>query len=204
MVGRGPLRRRIINDSTLRLLRRKTVGRLVMSRSGFKSLRHGPGGGAATGTQGFQPPLSSIPYSTCLHPWLHKLVENALGGWPFGLESLTFRLRNMECLQAPTIATNSLNRHSDSFPSYSSSELDTISTKSFFQDHSITLGTLIGMTPVDRNVRFAKSFLHEELEYAAIKSLTCDSAEEHDEEMVSCCVCAPFVENVLPGKNSSR
>ncbi|KAG6488217.1 hypothetical protein ZIOFF_056976 [Zingiber officinale] len=131
-------------------------------------------------------------------------VENALGGWPFGLESLTFRLRNMECLQAPTIATNSLNRHSDSFPSYSSSELDTISTKSFFQDHSITLGTLIGMTPVDRNVRFAKSFLHEELEYAAIKSLTCDSAEEHDEEMVSCCVCAPFVENVLPGKNSSR
>ncbi|URE10525.1 hypothetical protein MUK42_23350 [Musa troglodytarum] len=133
---------------------------------------------------------------------MHSKVENMPGGWPFGLESMTFRLSTGN-FQAAATATNSHHMHSDSFASYSSSELDTVSTRSFFQDHSITLGSLIGMTPVDRNVRLAKSFLSEELERASRINLPHDSAES-DEEMFSCCICVAFLDNVLPGRTGSR
>ncbi|RWW25579.1 hypothetical protein BHE74_00029591 [Ensete ventricosum] len=105
--------------------------------------------------------------------------------------------------EAAATATKSHHMHSDSFASYSSSELDTVSTRSFFQDHSITLGSLIGMTPVDRNVLLAKSFLSEELERASMINLPHDSVES-DEEVFSCCICVTFMDNVLPGRTSSR
>ncbi|WOL00813.1 hypothetical protein Cni_G09526 [Canna indica] len=130
-------------------------------------------------------------------------IESLLGGWPFGLASLTFRLRNTEYFQPPATAPNSLHMHSDSFPSYSSSELDTVSTRSFFQDHSNTLGNLIGIPPVDRNMRFKKSFLSKELEFSPRMNLPHDSMEK-DEEVAFCCTCARFMENVIPGRTNPR
>lgn len=59
------------------------------------------------------------------------------------------------------------------------------------------------MTPVDRNVCLAKSFLSEELERASRINLPHDSAES-DEEMFSCCICLAFMDNVLPGRTGSR
>ncbi|CAI0408041.1 unnamed protein product [Linum tenue] len=62
-------------------------------------------------------------------------------GWPLGLQIMNLRLRVME------ISRNQTSRRlppSSSFSSLSSSNLDTESTASFFQDNSVSLGRLIG------------------------------------------------------------
>ncbi|XP_022142254.1 uncharacterized protein LOC111012415 [Momordica charantia] len=71
-----------------------------------------------------------------------------LGGWPLGLEVMNTRLRMTQPERLPTIAN--LHIPSMSFSSLSSSELDTVSTASFFQDHSVSLGRLIGIRPADK------------------------------------------------------
>ncbi|CAI0468787.1 unnamed protein product [Linum tenue] len=65
-------------------------------------------------------------------------------GWPLGLQIMNLRLRVME------ISRNQTSRRlppSSSFSSFSSSNLDTESTASFFQDNSVSLGRLIGFRP---------------------------------------------------------
>ncbi|KAH9618746.1 hypothetical protein KSS87_014599 [Heliosperma pusillum] len=64
-------------------------------------------------------------------------------GWPLGLGSMYMRLRMVE-------RRSSLYAQSTSFSSFSSSNLDTESTVSFFQDKSKSLGRLIGIRPRDR------------------------------------------------------
>lgn len=125
------------------------------------------------------------------------------GGWPLGLERLTTRLRAMETSQAVATTPNSIHMQSDSFSSYSSSQLDTESTISFFQDHSITLGSLIGINPGDGNLCFAKSIFLEAMERDPTVTLTSGSMEQH-ETMISCCVCVPLVGNILAGRATSR
>ncbi|WOL02216.1 hypothetical protein Cni_G10935 [Canna indica] len=116
-------------------------------------------------------------------------AEKMPGGWPFGLQSLTFRL-----WRATATAPSFRHIHSDSFSSSSSSDLDTESTRSFFQDHSRTLGSLIGMTPVDRNV---------ETECTTLMSLPHDSMETDEGMSSTCCICVPLMEHVLPGRTST-
>ncbi|KAI9198793.1 hypothetical protein LWI28_022217 [Acer negundo] len=73
-------------------------------------------------------------------------------GWPLGLEIMITRLRVMEegTQAAPAEAApaavepNSTHTRTVSFTSLSSSNLDTESTTSFFQDNSVSLGRLIG------------------------------------------------------------
>ncbi|XP_038986132.1 uncharacterized protein LOC120111923 [Phoenix dactylifera] len=130
-------------------------------------------------------------------------VNNIPGGWPLGLERLTVRLRAMETSRAVATMPDSLCMRSDSFSSYSSSELDTESTISFFPDRSITLGSLIGIKPGDGNLRFARSILPAEMGSDPTVDLTPGSMEQH-QTIISCCVCVPLVSTILAGRTTSR
>ncbi|KAJ0016617.1 hypothetical protein Pint_10520 [Pistacia integerrima] len=89
-------------------------------------------------------------------------------GWPFGLEIMNARLEVMESRQqaAPAVVDQpySIQMRSISFSSISSSNLDTESTASFFQDHSVSLGKLIGLKAGDRrrSLYFPNAFHFEE------------------------------------------
>ncbi|KAK9714628.1 hypothetical protein RND81_06G107800 [Saponaria officinalis] len=75
-------------------------------------------------------------------------------GWPLGLGSMYMRLRMAE--RFPIVEPHRrsfLYSPSTSFSSFSSSNLDTESTVSFFQDKSKTLGRLIGIRPRNRRSR---------------------------------------------------
>lgn len=113
-------------------------------------------------------------------------------GWPLGLENMNMRFRVMERLQAASEDPNYFGVHSTSISSFASSDLDTEvilfrplllffnhyysrtlkglpsislnlqSTRSFFQDHSITLGRLIGISPGEGDLYFTNSVHHHE------------------------------------------
>ncbi|KAI3888742.1 hypothetical protein MKX03_013910 [Papaver bracteatum] len=68
------------------------------------------------------------------------------GGWPLGLENMNIRLEIVDNFQISREPYTSQPR-STSFSSYTSSELDTESTRSSFQDPSVSLGRLLGMKP---------------------------------------------------------
>ncbi|KAK7412377.1 hypothetical protein VNO78_03833 [Psophocarpus tetragonolobus] len=72
-------------------------------------------------------------------------------GWPLGLGFLNMRLRIGESFpSSASVAPYQLHVPSTSFSSFSSSNLDTESTASFFQDNSVSLAQLIGIRPGDR------------------------------------------------------
>ncbi|KAK8580652.1 hypothetical protein V6N12_070913 [Hibiscus sabdariffa] len=74
-------------------------------------------------------------------------------GWPLGLQIMTMRLGLRETYQgaAPAaVEPYSLHIPSSSFSSFSSSNLDTESSASFFQDSSVSLGKLIGLGAGER------------------------------------------------------
>ncbi|KAK3207095.1 hypothetical protein Dsin_021141 [Dipteronia sinensis] len=74
--------------------------------------------------------------------------DETSNGWPLGLEIMNMRLRVMEAegtQAAPeAVEPDSTHTRTISFTSFSSSNLDTESTTSFFQDNSVSLGRLIG------------------------------------------------------------
>ncbi|KAK2642376.1 hypothetical protein Ddye_024139 [Dipteronia dyeriana] len=74
--------------------------------------------------------------------------DETYNGWPLGLDIMNTRLRVMEGegTQAALaeVEPDSTHMRTISFTSLSSSNLDTESTKSFFQDNSVSLGRLIG------------------------------------------------------------
>ncbi|KAM6574736.1 hypothetical protein CsatA_023063 [Cannabis sativa] len=78
--------------------------------------------------------------------------EDIPSGWPLGLEIMNVRLQVERSLSSSTAVEHYTNLHapSTSFSSFSSSNLDTESTASFFQDHSVSLGRLIGIRPGER------------------------------------------------------
>ncbi|XP_071930506.1 uncharacterized protein [Coffea arabica] len=83
-------------------------------------------------------------------------VMETRNGWPLGLGNINLRLRatlNFEAA-AQAAPANELSSEmpspSPSFTSFSSSNLDTESTASFFQDQSVPLGRLIGIKPASR------------------------------------------------------
>ncbi|CAA2973201.1 Hypothetical predicted protein [Olea europaea subsp. europaea] len=70
-------------------------------------------------------------------------------GWPLGLEPLNVRvgvLRNGDI--NGSLSFNTLLTGSPTSSAFSSSDLDTESTGSFFHDRSITLGSLIGLSSI--------------------------------------------------------
>ncbi|KAI3456232.1 hypothetical protein Pfo_012895 [Paulownia fortunei] len=72
-------------------------------------------------------------------------------GWPLGLGNMNSRIRVVRTSQlvAPPQPYASRLRRSSSFSSFSSSNLDTESTASFFLDQSVSLGRLIGIRPAN-------------------------------------------------------
>ncbi|KAI3986747.1 hypothetical protein MKX01_014285 [Papaver californicum] len=72
------------------------------------------------------------------------MVGELSGGWPLGLENMNIRLEIVEDFQIEREPYTS-RPPSTSFSSFTSSELDTESTRSSFQDHSVSLGRLLGM-----------------------------------------------------------
>ncbi|KAF5729112.1 hypothetical protein HS088_TW21G01269 [Tripterygium wilfordii] len=83
--------------------------------------------------------------------------EERLGsnGWPLGLEIMNLRLHT-----APAAQNHSLHMHSTSFSSILSSNLDTGSTASFFQDNSVSLGRLIGFKAGDGGGLYLPDSIH--------------------------------------------
>ncbi|KAI3466696.1 hypothetical protein Pfo_023359 [Paulownia fortunei] len=73
-------------------------------------------------------------------------------GWPLGLGNMNSRIRVADTSQraAPPQPYASRIHRSSSFSSFSSSNLDTESTASFFPDQSVSLGRLIGIRPANK------------------------------------------------------
>ncbi|XP_026392131.1 uncharacterized protein LOC113287559 isoform X2 [Papaver somniferum] len=78
--------------------------------------------------------------------WIVLMVGELSGGWPLGLENMNIRLEIVDNFQISREPYTSQPR-STSFSSFTSSELDTESTRSSFQDPSVSLGRLLGMKP---------------------------------------------------------
>ncbi|KAK8485105.1 hypothetical protein V6N13_062967 [Hibiscus sabdariffa] len=80
--------------------------------------------------------------------------QETSNGWPLGLQIVSMKIRLQQSLQSSTPAVelepHSSNLSSPSFSSVSSSNLDTQSSASFFQDNSVSLGKLIGFGQHER------------------------------------------------------
>ncbi|EXC30573.1 hypothetical protein L484_015065 [Morus notabilis] len=81
-------------------------------------------------------------------------------GWPLGLEVMNTRLRVFDSLPVATVQHYTLHAPSASVSSLLSSDLDTESTASFFQDHSVSLGRLIGIKPGDGGRLYFPDSIH--------------------------------------------
>ncbi|KAF5200976.1 hypothetical protein FRX31_009440 [Thalictrum thalictroides] len=148
--------------------------------------------------------LSYIPFL----PWrilaVHALIVAEIcqrfemsNGWPLGLENMNLRLRVVESLQvAPSEIYHPYRVRSTSFSSFTSSDLDTESTKSFFNDGSVSLGRIIRIRPGDGDLYFtANSFHHRERRQVNGRSAPSDSFRSHHEVTVSRgSVCIPLLQ----------
>ncbi|KAL5151142.1 hypothetical protein HKD37_13G037615 [Glycine soja] len=125
-------------------------------------------------------------------------------GWPFGLGFLNMmRLRVGESLPAASMAPYQLHVPSTSFSSFSSSNLDTESTASFFQDNSVSLAQLIGIRPGDRGrLYFPNSLRFEERKKKLAKSSGSDGSKVQGMDM-SRVICIPLLK-IRKCKKSSR
>ncbi|KAK7246462.1 hypothetical protein RIF29_41330 [Crotalaria pallida] len=134
-------------------------------------------------------------------------------GWPLGLRFLNVRFRVVESLSAASVQPYSLHFPSTSFSSFSSSNLDTESTASFFQDKSVSLAQLIGIRQGDRRrLYLPKSLRFEEREKKLEKDSSCcdnddDGCKVKGEDM-SRGICIPILFDTLvkisKSKKSSR
>ncbi|XP_021726506.1 uncharacterized protein LOC110693664 [Chenopodium quinoa] len=128
-------------------------------------------------------------------------------GWPLGLGSMYMRLRLVEGLPVSSTsdrARSSFCFPSSSFSSFSSSNLDTESTASFFQDNSKSLGRIIGIRP-----RNSRSELYSSRNTAVDRSETTHrlsnrSCSEHGDELdIEMCdgICIPLCLYAKVNKN---
>ncbi|OIT27635.1 PREDICTED: uncharacterized protein LOC109213687 [Nicotiana attenuata] len=121
-------------------------------------------------------------------------------GWPLGLENMNIRLRVAERSQVVTAAAATeeiayrLYISSPSFSSFSSSNLDTESTMSFFQDQSVSLGRLIGIRPVNRRKSDVTNRAHLEKNENRRSELEDYKCQEGDMTQK---LCVPLLHNVL-------
>ncbi|XP_038883341.1 uncharacterized protein At3g17950-like [Benincasa hispida] len=131
----------------------------------------------------------------------HTDHQQILNGWPLGLQVMNTRLRIMagpgeeRLPPGPTDSSLDLHIPSISFSSLSSSELDTLSTASFFQDHSVSLGRLIGLKPADKTWLY---FPTEETQSVSVNSAGLDDSKTNAaENEISGRICIPIVIGVI-------
>ncbi|XP_010272351.1 PREDICTED: uncharacterized protein LOC104608156 isoform X2 [Nelumbo nucifera] len=132
-------------------------------------------------------------------------VHEMPNGWPLGLENMSTRLRVLEYLQAAVAEeSSSFHMYSTSFSSFSSSELDTESTRSFFQDHSVSLGRLIGIRPgVRGDLHFTNTIHSQEHEQVSVAGSSTTMTRRREMAM-SEGICIPLLLNILVKINPSR
>ncbi|XP_057948585.1 uncharacterized protein LOC131144161 isoform X2 [Malania oleifera] len=123
-------------------------------------------------------------------------------GWPLGLGIMNTRLRVAEGLRATAAESHSLHLPSTSFSSFSSSNLDTESTASFFQDHSVSLGRLIGIRPVDGGSKYFPSSI-EEHKRISVTDAHSDVSGGHSVD-VSQGICIPLLLGILVKMTRSK
>ncbi|KAI5657154.1 hypothetical protein M9H77_25947 [Catharanthus roseus] len=135
-------------------------------------------------------------------------------GWPLGLGNINIRLRRAQNSQPPPAAAaeqpyNNIEMVSPSFSSFSSSNLDTESTASFFPDQSVSLGRLIGIRPAGNrgNLQFQNTInrsLSNRRTQGEITRIRGVGAEETSQQGL----CVPLLHNVIEkmsrSKSSSR
>ncbi|XP_022723630.1 uncharacterized protein LOC111280467 isoform X2 [Durio zibethinus] len=129
-------------------------------------------------------------------------------GWPLGLQIMSMRLRLQERLQAASPAVNepySLHIPSSSFSSFSSSNLDTQSSASFFQDNSVSLGMLIGFRPHDRgsSLYFQNTIRTEESNRPPVTGACKDVSRGQSTDM-SQGICIPLIQGALVKMSRNR
>ncbi|KAI9120866.1 hypothetical protein K1719_007899 [Acacia pycnantha] len=125
-------------------------------------------------------------------------------GWPLGLSFLYTRLRVAESHPIAPVESYSLHVPSSSFSSFSSSNLDTESSASFFQDNSVSLGRLIGLRAGERRGRlyFPNSLSFEESEKNN-NALAKDDSKVHEQADTSPGnICIPILFDALLLKTS--
>ncbi|XP_027348345.1 uncharacterized protein LOC113859878 [Abrus precatorius] len=128
-------------------------------------------------------------------------------GWPFGLGILNImRLRVAESPPSAPAESYSLHIPSTSFSSFSSSNLDTESTASFFQDNSVSLGHLLGIRSGERERLY--SLRLEEKEKKTLAKGSCSDASKVQQVDMSRGICIPVLLDALfkisKSKKSSR
>ncbi|PWA64174.1 hypothetical protein CTI12_AA346690 [Artemisia annua] len=116
-------------------------------------------------------------------------------GWPFGLGSMNSRLSVRERVEtaADTREPNTFHGPSSSFSSFSSSNLDTESTASFFQDNSVSLGRLIGIRPRDNG----RLYFPRPAYIPTPRSRHSEALPDADQIETSQGVCVPNLMNIL-------
>ncbi|KAJ4703530.1 Proline-rich protein like [Melia azedarach] len=124
-------------------------------------------------------------------------------GWPLGLEIMNARLRVMESSRAapapaPAVEPYSIHVRTISFSSFSSSNLDTESTASFFHDNSVSLGRLIGFKAGNgRSLYFQNAIRLEEHEKISLGGTGSDMSKGHG-------ICIPLLLKMSRSKSKPR
>nr|XP_012573612.1 uncharacterized protein LOC101511791 isoform X2 [Cicer arietinum] len=139
--------------------------------------------------------------------------DEMLIGWPLGLSFLNMRLRVAESLPAAS-SVEPYQLHMPmpctSFSSFSTSNLDTESTASFFQDNSVSLAQLIGFrTGRDRGRLYFPTPLRFEERNRKLEKGSCSHGSKVQQGRdISRAICIPLVLDTLlkftKSKKSSR
>ncbi|XVE88097.1 hypothetical protein DITRI_Ditri19aG0041000 [Diplodiscus trichospermus] len=114
------------------------------------------------------------------------------------------RLRLQDRLQASAAAVEPYSLHipSSSFSSFSSSNLDTESSASFFQDNSVSLGKLIGFRHRDRgSLYFQNTITSEESNRITLTGACSKDVSRGD---MSQGICIPLILGVLVKMSRNR
>ncbi|KAG6754895.1 hypothetical protein POTOM_040696 [Populus tomentosa] len=133
--------------------------------------------------------------------WIVLLDNETSNGWPLGL--MNTRLRVMESIQAAPVEPYSLRIRSSSFSSFISSNLDTESSASFFQDSSVPLGRLIGIRPGNGALYFPRRVHVDEGEKIAMRAASSEVSGARRADM-SQGICIPLLFGTLEKMGRSK
>lgn len=137
--------------------------------------------------------------------WLLSQDPGTSNGWPLGLGNLNLRLRVTERQQPATPEPYSSHAHSSSFSSFSSSNLETESTASFFQDHSVSLGRLMGIRPRERGVLYVPNTNCVDQNQSLSERMSFpDVPEKNRVEELSRGICVPLLVTILTKMTRSK
>ncbi|RHN71976.1 hypothetical protein MtrunA17_Chr2g0282681 [Medicago truncatula] len=123
-------------------------------------------------------------------------------GWPLGLSFLNIRLRVVE---ASSMKPYQLHMPSTSFSSFSTSNLDTESTASFFKDNSVSLAQLIGFRSGDRERMYFPNSLRFEERNKKLEKGSCSHDSKVQGRDMSRVICIPvLLDTLLKIRNSKK